>query len=270
MIKLLTIDLDGTLFDKDKQISTENKIAIKKAREKGVKVVVATGRPTNGIIKVLEELDIKSSSDYVICYNGARIINAHNRKPIINHLIKGSDVKKLDEERRRLNLFIHAFRGNEELIRPIKNPYTDVEAKINQIPDNYFDFNEINDNEDFIKMMLIDDEEKLNDAEIKLDPYFKEHYNVVRSARIFLEFLNKDADKGKAMLELANILGLDNSEVMAIGDAGNDLGMIINAGIGVAMANSFKPVLDAADYITLSNEESGVAHAINKFILNDK
>ena len=83
-----------------------------------------------------------------------------------------------------------------------------------------------------------------------------------------MEFLNKNSDKGKALLMLAKYLNIKDDETMAIGDAGNDLSMILKAHVGVAMANAFKEVLDNANYITTSNEDDGVAKAINKFINN--
>ena len=90
---------------------------------------------------------------------------------------------------------------------------------------------------------------------------------MVRSAKIFLEFLNKECDKGKALVHLAKYLGVNMKDTMAIGDAGNDISMIKRAGVGVGMKNAFKEVLDICDFVTLSNEESGVAYALNKFII---
>lgn len=269
MIKLITIDLDGTLFDKEKNISKENIEAIKKARKKGAHVVIATGRPTNGIKGVLKTLDLIDQDEYLICYNGAKIINIKTNEVIFSTHVTGADTKKLYQESLRHNVHIHAFRDNEELITTVQNPYTDVEVRINKIEAHEFDFNQIKDDDNFIKVMLVDELEKLNSVEKEIDPYFPNNYSMVRSAKIFLEFLNKSSDKGHALVELARHLGISMEETMAIGDAGNDLHMIEVAKIGVAMSNSFNDVLEAADYVTLSNEESGVAHAINKFVLND-
>ena len=268
MIKLCTIDLDGTLFDKNKNISKENKNAIKLAKKNGCKVVIASGRPINGIIPVLKELDLISADDYVICYNGAKVFNTLTQEIVYSATISGQTVKEIYHEARKLGLFYHAFRKNEELITFEHNPYTDVEARINHIEDHLFDFEKINDNDEFLKCMIVDSDEKITQAMKDINPKYYEEYSVVRSSKIFLEFLNKKTNKGLALIELAKYLNIDMSQTMAIGDAGNDLDMIVNAAIGVAMENAFPEVKKVANFITTSNEESGVAFAINKFVNN--
>ena len=269
MIKLVTIDLDGTLFDKNKNISLKNKEAIKKARQKGCKIVIATGRPIAGVKPVLEQLEMNTKDDYVIVYNGAKVYNVATNETIFSSTISGKDVKELYYESKRLASHYHAFKENEELITAMQNPYTDVECRINKIKAIDVNFDDIADDEKFLKTMLVCDEKTLDNAMININPKIKENYSMVRSADIFLEFLNKNSHKGHALRALAKYLNIDLSETMAIGDAGNDLPMIEIAGIGVAMANSFDYVKEAADYLTLSNEEDGVAHAIEKFVLED-
>lgn len=269
MIKLVTIDLDGTLFDKDKNISLDNKKAIKKAHEMGVKIVIATGRPITGVLPVLKELGLTTDQDYAIIYNGAKIFNVGTKNEIYTSTISGKDVKKIYEESKRLNVFIHAFRKNEELITTMHNPYTDVEARLNKLTDVIVDFNSIGDDERFLKCMMVDSDENVTNAIKNINEYFYTNFSMVRSSKIFLEFLNKTTHKGSALVTLANYLGIDIKDTMAIGDAGNDLPMILAAGIGVAMENSFPEIKAQAKYITASNEESGVARAIERFILNN-
>ena len=271
MIKLIAIDLDGTLFSgKFKQtISEENKEAIRKAREKGCKVVIATGRPIVGVLPVLEQLGINTIDDYVIVYNGAIVYNVGSKKVVNSITITGKDVKELYYESKRLNANFHAFRENEELITDEHNAYTDVECQLNKIEDLIVDFSEISDEEQFLKAMIVSDKITLDFAMNNINPKFKENYTMIRSADIFLEFLNRKTDKGYAMLALANYLNIETAEIMSIGDAGNDLMMIKLAGVGVAMENAYEYVKAAADYITLSNDEHGVAHAIHKFVLRD-
>ena len=267
MIKMITIDLDGTLFDNHKVISKENKEALAKAREKGCYIVLATGRPYDGVKATLDELNLNTENDYVITYNGGKILNAKTKEVIFSSTIDGIFVKELYQEALKQNVDIHAFRANEELITPKHNPYTDVEATINHITDNLFDFNDILDSDLFIKAMLVSSDENVT----RITPTYKEYYDgkyqVLRSAKIFLEFLNKDTNKGKALEYLASYLNIKLSETMAIGDADNDISMIKTSGVGVAMANSFKEVLDVADFVTKSNLESGVAYAIKKYVL---
>ena len=110
MIKIVTIDLDGTLFDDKKIITKRNKEIIKECHAKGVKIVIATGRPTSGVLPVLDELGLNTIDDYAIIYNGAKIINAYTKEEIYSTTINGKVVKELYDESIRLNTYIHALR----------------------------------------------------------------------------------------------------------------------------------------------------------------
>lgn len=270
MIKIITIDLDGTLFDYNKKISEENKKALMKAKELGVKIVITTGRPLSGVMPTLKELNLTSDNDYVIIYNGAKVFNVGTGETIFNSSITGKTVKELYYESKRLCVHYHAFRINEELITVDHNPYTDVEATINHTKDYIYDFEKIEDDELFIKAMHVDSKDNVTRVMRDVNPKFYTEFSMVRSSEIFLEFLNKNTDKGKALIALANHLNIPLKNTMAIGDAGNDLPMIVTAGVGVAMENAYPEVKGKADFITLDNEHSGVAYAINKFILNQK
>ena len=266
MIKLIALDLDGTLLDDNKNISKENIDAINYAKAHGAKVVISTGRPRAGVEKVLNTLGINGDDEYLIIYNGGKILNVGTNETIYSTTINGKIVKELYEESKLLNTDIHAFRENEELITPKHNPYTDVEAKINFIEDHLYDFNKIKDDDLFIKCMLVSDQDNLTNAMANVNEKFYKEFSMVRSSTIFLEFLNKNSDKGKALKALADYLHIDMSEVMAMGDANNDISMIKVAGVGVAMENAFEEVFEYANYITDTNNNSGVAKAIMKYM----
>lgn len=268
MIKLICIDLDGTLFDDNKSISEENLNALAEARKIGARVVITTGRPSNGVKPILEKLGLTTNNDYVIIYNGAIIYNCGTGEVIHTTTIGGDIVRRLYKESRRLNLHYHVFRDNEELLTIDKNPYTDIEASINKIEDHIYDFNLVKDSDRFIKAMLVDSEENLNREIKNIDSELSSSLTMVRSSKIFLEFLNPNTSKGEALKFLANYLNIDIKDTMAIGDAGNDLPMLMAAGIGVCMENSFPEIKEKCKYITESNLNSGVAKAINRFVLN--
>lgn len=270
MYKIVAIDLDGTLFDEKKNISKENKEAIKKAKELGVKIVITTGRPLKGVMPTLEELGLTTSLDYAIIYNGAKVFNVGTNEVIFSSSINGVEVKDLYHEAKRLNTHFHAFRLNEELITVDKNPYTDIEANINHLEDHVFDFEKIKDDDLFIKAMMVNDNLNVTRVMNEVNPIFKEKHSMVRSSQYFLEFLNKETDKGKALIALAKHLNVNIKDTIAIGDQGNDLPMILAAGCGVSMENGSPEVKKQANFITLDNESSGVAYAINKLILEKK
>ena len=133
---------------------------------------------------------------------------------------------------------------------------------------NEINFDNIENDESFIKIMMIDEPEILQKAVDNLPQEVYEKYTVVRSAPFFLEFLNKEVNKGVGVEMLAKHLGVKREEVITMGDAGNDLHMIEYAGMGIAMGNAFDEVKEAANYITDSNNEDGVAKAIEKFVLS--
>lgn len=267
MYKLVAIDMDGTLLKGDKTISERTKSAIQSAREMGVTVVLATGRPIEGVSRYLEELDMYTDKDYVLSYNGALVQKTSNKDVIAKTALQGSDLHYLKELSDELGVNIHAFSENRGLITPKNSKYTEVEANINSIEIHEMNIDVIPDDEVIIKIMMIDEPEILGPAMEKLPKEVFEKYTVVRSTPYFLEFLNKEANKGIGVEMLANHLGIKREEIITLGDAGNDLHMIEYAGLGIAMGNAFDEVKEAADYITDTNENDGVAKAIEKFIL---
>lgn len=269
MYKLIALDMDGTLLTTDKRVSEKNKAAIKEAEAKGVKIVLASGRPLIGITKYLNELDLLKDDDYVLSFNGGLVQNTKTQKVVSKLPLKGRDLKNIYRISKELNINIHAFSAKDGLITPKISQYTEHEADINGIEINIRDFNEIDDEEDIIKVMMIDPQEILDPAIKKLPAELYEKYSVFKSAPFFLEFTNKEVDKGLGLKKLGEYLGIKKEEIIACGDAGNDLSMVKYAGLGVAMENATKEVKEVANFITTSNDEDGIANVIEKFILNE-
>lgn len=268
MYKLIAIDMDGTLLREDKSVSERTKNAIKLAKEKGVYVVIATGRPIDGVSRYLEELDMLGENDYVLSYNGGLVLKTKSREVVSKTVLTGADLHYLHNLSKELGVNIHAFSEVHGLMTPKNSKYTEVEANINGIKIAINDYSDIEDDHSIIKVMMIDEPEVLQKAIDNLPKEVYEKYTVVRSAPFFLEFLNKKVNKGTGVELLAKHLNIKQEEIMTFGDAGNDLDMIVYAGMGVAMANAFDEVKEAANYITDSNENDGVAKAIEKFVLN--
>lgn len=267
MYKLIAIDMDGTLLKEDKSISDRTKKAIQNAKDKGVTVVLATGRPVEGVNKALTELNMYTDKDYVLSYNGSLVQKTKSKEVISKVSLKGEDyhyLKKISDE---LNVNIHAFCEKKGLITPENSKYTEVEAEINNIDINIVDMSKIKNDDTIIKVMMIDEPEILGAAIEKLPKEVYEKYTVVRSTPYFLEFLNKNANKGVGVELLAKHLGVKQEEIITLGDADNDLHMIEYAGLGIAMGNAFDSVKKIANYITDTNENHGVAKAIEKFVL---
>ena len=269
MYKLIALDMDGTLFNSDKQITDITKETLAQARALGVKIVLASGRPLAGLQPPLKELDLIHEGEYVLSFNGALIVDAKTGEAVSKCILKGSDYKKLFQLAQELGVHCQAFSPSHGLITNETSQYTEHEASINQIDINIINpLTDITDEEDIIKVMFIDPPEILDEAIAKLPAWIKEDFNVFKSAPFFLEITHKDVDKGAGLLHLADYLNIKQSETMACGDQGNDYTMIKAAGLGVAMENGIDKVKAIADYVTDTNDNDGVAKAIEKFVLN--
>ncbi len=267
MIKLICCDLDGTLLTDDKRITEINKNAINAFREKGGHFVLATGRPLNGVLPLIKELNLLDDTDSTICYNGGVITLNKSNKVLYSTSITGSLVKELYKESVRLNVFFHFFSEDGTLYTSKKNEYTAVEERINHLEALVIDPLTLDDNAKFIKAMMVCDSNSLDKARINLNPKFFD-LAITRSSKIFLEFQNKGVSKGKGLLFLKDYYNLKDDETCAFGDEENDISMIEEAFKGIAMENARDIVKNKASFITLSNNNSGVGEYIYKHILN--
>ncbi|MGL5330542.1 MAG: sugar-phosphatase [Peptostreptococcaceae bacterium] len=270
MYKLIALDIDGTLLNTDKKITNEVFNSIQEAKKQGAKVVLSTGRPLPGVTPLLEELNLTDDGDYVICFNGALVQEVKSKKVLCNLEMNMDDFNLIyNEVCKKHNTFIH-INTPTNLVTPNKIPgqYTQLEANLNKIPIEYKPTEEIDDSITFCKIMIVDDSEKLEEIIQSIPKEFHDKYTIVRSAPFFLEFLNKDANKGNALRSLCSNINIPIEKSIAVGDEENDQHMIKYAGLGVAMGNARDSIKDIADFITTTNNDHGVANVINKFILN--
>lgn len=269
MYKLIALDIDGTLLNTEKKITKDVFTSIQEAKKSGTKVVLSTGRPLPGVTPLLEELNLTDDGDYVICFNGAVVQEVKSEKVISNIEMNYDDFKNIYDVVKELNTNVH-INTPTNVITPHKVPskYTLLESNLNQIPIVYKNEDEINDNITFCKIMIVDEPERLEEILNLIPKKLYDNYTVVRSAPFFLEFLNKKANKGTALQALCENIGIDIENTIAVGDEENDQHMINLAGLGVAMGNARDSIKNIANYITKSNNEHGVAHVIDKFILN--
>ncbi len=265
MIKLICCDIDGTLLTDDKKITDINKEAIKRFINLGYHFVLATGRPLNGVLPLIEELGLNKDTDATICYNGGVVRLNKSKQVLYSTTIPGSLVKDLYQESIRLNVFFHFFAEDGTLYTAKKNEYTNVEERINHIEAKVINPLEIDDNDKFIKAMMVCDSDSLDFARKNLNPKFLD-LGISRSSKIFLEFQDKNVSKGKGLLFLKDYYNLSIDETCAFGDEENDISMIESAYKGVAMENARESVKEVANDVTLSNNESGVGVFINKLI----
>ncbi|MGO3116064.1 sugar-phosphatase [Enterococcus pseudoavium] len=267
-IKLVAIDLDGTLLNDHHEINQPVVEAIKAARKAGVYVVLSTGRPLSGTKAQLEVLGLTNDEDYIITYNGALVLNTKTWEIIAEHNLTRENYLEIDHLARLLDVHLHIadkqvmYTANRDI-----SPYTILESYLVNMPLHYRTPEEIAAAVSPIKMMMIDDPEVLSAAFKQIPAGYFDKYTIVRSTPFFIEVLNPKASKGLALKELSEHLGIQQSEVMAIGDAENDLSMIEFAGTGVAMGNASETIKAAADYTVATNLEDGVKEAFDRWVL---
>jgi Cof subfamily protein (haloacid dehalogenase superfamily) len=271
MIDLIAIDMDGTLLDSHHAISPRVKKAITAARARGVRIVLATGRPFSGVETYLQELDLAGEDDYCITFNGAVIQNAAGTRSVAETTLGYDDFIYCEKVARDLGVHFHVLYE-----RSMMTPNADIsshtvrDAYISHTPLLYRAVDQVDPAWRFRKFMMVDDEAVLDRAIANLPPELMQRYTVVKSAADFLEILHPEAGKGRALATLAAHLGVAPERIMAIGDQENDLVMLEFAGVAVAMGNAIDAVKAVADHVTTSNNEDGVAVAIERYALTQR
>ena len=264
--KMIVLDLDDTLIKNDGTISKYTKDKLIDAQKRGKKVVLASGRPNYGMIKVADELEFKENGGNILAYNGARIVDYANGKELFASNITKEQLDMLYDMSKEEGADIQTYIG-DDIIASRDNEYTNVEHEITGM--NVIvaeDFKEYVKG-DVVKAIVLQHPDKISVIEEKWKEKMDGVMYMTTSKPFFLEFMNKEVDKSKSIERLANMLGIDMSEVIAVGDSYNDLSMIKNAGLGVAMANAVDDVKAVADYITDDNEHDGVAKVVEKFMM---
>ncbi len=267
--KIIVLDLDGTLTNSQKEITPKTKEALMSSQKKGKKVVLASGRPTPGIIKLADELKLDHYGGYILSFNGARIIDYKTKEIIYNAVLPSQMIMPIYKEAKALNIGILSYTEDEIILGNGMDEYNKLEAKINGIPmrevDNFPEYINFPVN----KCLLTGEPERMADCETVLKQKFGEYLNIYRSEPFFLEVMPQNIDKAYSLRKLLEHLNLTPKQMICCGDGYNDLSMIKYAGLGVAMANAQEIVKKAAQFVTYSNDEDGIAHVVETFLLGD-
>jgi len=261
--KMIVCDFDDTLVGSDMTLSEEDKKAIRLATEKGVIFTIATGRMFSSILPYAKELGVECP---IMCCQGAVIRKCPSGEWISFNPIPCETAKEVLKFARENNYYaqvhtpdtFHYAHDNQYSRRyTALCGYEGVE--VGQPLDEWLTF-------DPAKILFISETERINEV-LPIARGKWDSLEIATSKPIYLEVTDKSSNKGNAVAALAEKLGISMDEVICIGDGTNDISMIQRAGLGIAVANAAQPLLDAADYITASQKESGVAKAIYKFVL---
>ncbi|MGE6334712.1 sugar-phosphatase [Stenotrophomonas sp. NPDC077659] len=267
-IALVAIDMDGTLLDPGHKLTARAKAAIAQARALGVHIVLTSGRPVSGLAPFLAELGIDGDDDYCIACNGGLVQRLGTGENVAEFPLSFEDFRYCEQVARDIGVHFQALDGqrlyttNQDISR-----YTVIDSHLSHVPLSYRRVEDMDPSMSFIKLMMIDEPEVLDAAIAHLPAALTERFAVLKSAPFFLEVFDRRAGKGPSLQKLAEHLGIDRADVMAIGDQENDLTMLQFAGTSVAMGNAIDAVKATALFETTTNAEDGAARAIERFVL---
>ena len=274
-IKVIIMDVDGTLTNGKKVVTPKTKEALLKAEEAGAILILASGRPTTGLMDLARELKMDQHHGLLVSYNGSKVIDCETMETLFNQALSVEEGKAVLEHMKKF-----------DRVRPMidKGEY----MYVNNVYDNWitwkgkpFDVIQYESRGGKFKLCEIDDlaafvDFPLNKILTTSDPeYLQEHYKEMMepfkdtlscmfTGDFYFEFTAQGIDKAKALDTVLIPMGYKKEEMIAFGDGHNDASMVRYAGIGVAMENAVPDLKDIADEITLSNEEDGIAVSLYK------
>ena len=268
-IKYIALDLDGTLTDSRKTITPRTLDALSSAQEKGVTLIIASGRPPQGIVHVARELRLAERGGYVMAYNGGEVVRAEDGEILFRHPLPADVIPEVCAWSHRLGLPLITHVDGNILTNSPHDVHVVRNAGINGMPivgtDSMAEV--LRDvPQSPVKFLMLGEASPLAEAELLLRNAFAGRLEVCRSTPNFMEIVAAGIDKATALKHILRDRNAEASQLMAFGDGDNDLSMIRYAGLGIAMANATQRLRDAADFVTLDNDSDGIAYALERFL----
>lgn len=262
--KLLAVDVDGTLLNSKREITPKTREKIHQAIDRGFVFTISSGRPVQGVAMITSALGVDIP---VITYNGAMVITGKSKNVIYSCTMRDEDAIAVEALGKARDTTIAIWADNRLFV----NRADERAAKYSELsgtkPELYENVGELL-NKGINKMLWYDDVERINAFQKEIVGSLSSSVNFHTSQPFFLEFVDINASKAIAMGKLGEYYGIGREEMIAVGDGFNDLSMIKYAGLGVAMDNAPEEVKQVSDFVTLSNDEDGVAYVIDKFLLD--
>ncbi len=265
--RAIVLDLDGTLTNDAKEITPRTYQALIAAQQKGVKVVLASGRPLQGILFLADILHLSEYDGYILAFNGGLIYRCRDQQIISKQELSAEFVPELYKEARQNHFEILSYYNDVIEATTANNTYIQKASYANRM--------RIVECPEFVhqihfpiyKCLIVGDPERMPSFEKKLAAKMAGQLDIYCSTEFFLECVPLGIDKANALRHLFNEINIPIKEVIAFGDGHNDISMIALAGLGVAMANADPTVKASADFVTDTNNNDGVAKVIEQNIL---
>jgi Cof subfamily protein (haloacid dehalogenase superfamily) len=267
-IRILAIDLDDTLLHEDLTLTPANRDALRQAEDAGVAVLLASGRVPGSMYRYAKELGMLEREGYMIAGNGTLLIRTDTGEELVRQTLPVEEAAAAFREIHKLGHPVSVYH-QDTIYASRDGRWVEEDCRLSGFKKVIVeDFAAFIRESHPLKLLIQDDA----DIIARLEPQLKERYgdifHIITSKPFFLELLPKTADKGSALRYLAEYLQIPSSQVMAIGDSINDLGMIRFAGIGVAVGNALPEVKAAASVVLdTHHSDNAVAEAVETYIL---
>ena len=261
---MIFTDLDDSLLNDEKKVSQIDKDAILKIQEKGVKFILASGRPTIAMRELGKELQLEKFGGYLLSYNGSIITDCKTNEDIFKATLNSEDLHLMYDFAKKHNVHILTY-TDKEIISETDSEYIDVEVNLTHMT-----HRKVEDFKKFVdfsatKCMMLAEPSYLKEVEKELKKEYGDKYTIAISKPFFLEVTMANIDKGIALQKLAEHLNIPVSQTIALGDSYNDLPMLKMAGLPVCVENANEDIKKVCKFTTKSNNNGGMAHLIKTF-----
>lgn len=269
-IKVLALDLDGTLTNTKKEISPRTLEALQRAAAAGVRIVLASGRPTVGIWPLARQLELEKLGGYILSYNGGCILDCATGKVVAQEAFPLELIKPVCDEARAAGAVALSYNDEGVVSEHPDDEYVQIECTINRIPASRVEDLGSYINYDVNKLLVTAEPDRMVHVEERMQQKFAGKLSIYKSMPFFLEIMPLGVEKAQSLRALLTILGLTEENLMACGDGWNDISMIRLAGVGIAMGNAVPQVKQEATWVTADNDHDGVGLAVEKFIFEEE
>ncbi|MCF0148113.1 MAG: HAD family phosphatase [Clostridium sp.] len=275
-IKVIIMDVDGTLTNSKKVITDKTRNALIKAQDLGIKLVLASGRPTSGLLDLAKELKMDENNGLLVSFNGSKVVDCENNKVLFDETMSIEEGQAVLEHMKNFKVKPMIDKDDYMYVNDVFDNSINYKGKPFNIIQyesrgGKFKLCEKDDLAAFAdyplnKILTAGDPEYLQANYKEMMEPFKDTLNCMFTADFFFEFTAKGIDKARAIDSVLIPMGYKREEIIAFGDGHNDASIVKYAGIGIAMDNAVDDLKAIADEVTLSNEEDGIAYTLSKHI----
>lgn len=271
MTKLLALDIDGTLINRQHELTDGVRETLLRAqREFGVRIILASGRPTPALRQLYEPLQLAQYGGYLLPFNGGKIYELPSGKLLSSALLSLDLIPQIYALTVKYGVKILTYTDTHIVVEKESDKYADKEIELTGMPlavvPNFLEAI----TEPLAKCLAVGPTERIEELRAEILATLGDQVDAFRSSDVFLEIVPRGVDKGSSLERLLSVLSLTPADLMAIGDNYNDVGMLRMAGTPVAMGNAPADIQQLASFVTRTNEEDGVAYAVKRLIFNEE